>query len=129
MTNANDTAFVADYQTDTQGMKHFPLTKREYFASSAPPVPDWFQGDKFNPTTPNPTPWFNIKNEDDRQLCKDWLDCYDFDLPEHLKWFQLEHEKRGIEEYEYSQNKERNRFFAWQIYYADALITALNTNQ
>ncbi len=57
MTNANDCAYPADSQTQTEG----GLTKREYFASSAPPVPDWFQGDKFNPTTPNPTPWFNIK--------------------------------------------------------------------
>lgn len=35
MTNGNDTAFIADYQTGTEGMKHYPLTKREYFAAMA----------------------------------------------------------------------------------------------
>lgn len=35
MTNGNDAAFVPEWQTGTQGMAHYPLTKREYFAATA----------------------------------------------------------------------------------------------
>jgi hypothetical protein len=35
MTNATDFAFVPEFQTGADGMKHHPLTKREYFAAMA----------------------------------------------------------------------------------------------
>jgi hypothetical protein len=35
MTNATDFAFIPEFQTGADGMKHHPLTKREYFAAMA----------------------------------------------------------------------------------------------
>lgn len=65
------------------------MTLRDYLAAHAPlDIPAWF---KHVPPPKNfpPLPdWRSVKNRDDQEVVKNWLDDGPCDLPDHLMWFQ-----------------------------------------
>lgn len=132
MTYADQQVYPSAKQILGSGMDYHEIpaqpgiTKREHFAHTAPPVPDWFShipAPKDFKDTPD---WKDIKIEADAQICRDWVhDGYD-DLPEHLMWFQEAFNKSVETRDRYNKQEEVNRYFQWRTFYADSLINNLN---
>lgn len=100
---------------------------RYFLAGSAPnEIPGWFEHtppEKNISKSPN---WEDIKIEEDRDLCENWVNDGCFDLPERLAWFQEAHEKTSKEAAAWNTENQKERYFQWRVYFADNLGRALN---
>jgi hypothetical protein len=100
-------------------------TLRDYFASRAPEVPDWFEP-VFKETKPV-RPSVSSLPEDLQKLARDWIRDPCFDLCDanpcaELAQFQKDYEAAVRDEYRWDLMCEVERFFQWRWYYADKMI-------
>lgn len=103
------------------------MNRKDYFAAHAPDViPDWFRHDQ-PPTTKQPTGWMNLQMEDDKEMAKNWVSDPIYDLPEHLQWFQREHEAYWVEKKKWEIDNQSARFFQWRKYYAEMMVETINS--
>lgn len=131
MTNESDSSiFIANYQTGTDGIKESPLTKREFFASNCPEVPDWFDIEFEMPkptlkSTKDESLWDSIV---DLGICKKYESSLSgtVSLPEHLKWFADAYIKDIRDKTFAYKEWQIKKYFSWRAFYADNLIDALN---
>lgn len=102
------------------------LTKRELFALNAPDtIPEWFEHKEIEIKVASLPNWYDIKDEKDRNMCKDWVNDPCFELPEHLKWFSDAFDKRSDDMNRSLKIIQEAKYFQWRKYYADALLTEL----
>lgn len=110
---------------DTTGFET-GLTKREYFAATAPDnIPYWFVHTPVaeTPQTPN---WADIENKEDKMACRDWVREGTYGLPDHLKWFSDQFEKAVKDRKAAELKNEEARYFQWRKYYAEQMLAELN---
>lgn len=102
------------------------MSMREYFAAHAPEeIPSWFTHVPPKKDIPEAAEWDKIENEEDKQLCQDWVFDGIFDLPEHLQWFSDTFKNHNEALIQWNKTNEGARYFQWRSFYADALIAEL----
>lgn len=106
------------------------LSKLEFFACNAPvDIPGWFTYNKPEKNIPK-TPDFNdIANEEDREMCRQWLHDPIFDLPNHLQWFSDKSKEASDQYSDYVKRDCAARYFQWRRYYAEQLLSELSKPQ
>jgi hypothetical protein len=114
---------------DQYDVIHEGLTKREYFAAMAGEPPEWFIHKPIEekyPSTPN---WNDIKDEEHKKLCMDWVHDGYYDLPEELTWFSDKFNKAIEERAEWNYKNIVSRYFQWKTFYADELLAKLTQTE
>jgi len=102
------------------------LNKREWFAANAPvEIPNWFEHVAPEKNIDAYPDWQSISNEEDRQLCKDWLHDPIYDLPDYLQWFSDKVKEITKANAEYNRQNTIARYFQWRRYYAETLLSEL----
>lgn len=127
-TEPNDTAFPAE--TDNS-LGRIGLTKREYFANSAPAeVPAWFDHIK-KPYPKKPTDYKLLYTDFDHPVRIELQEYYDTDGNSTLNTKQAKeyieaNDRFYEEEIIWQKENKAERFFQWRTFYADTLINELN---
>lgn len=98
-------------------------TLLDLFAVHAPPeIPDWFQPDLEpfeGPLKPELPP---DASEQDRNTVSNWHSFGDFDLPEHLQWYQQAQQEHDLAVIDYQKELTRLRYFKWRWVYAECML-------
>lgn len=119
------------------------LTKREFFANSAPDViPDWFKhvikaeprqpgylDREFGKPSSHPLKELYIRWYDDEQ--HEWLPGNGVVIPDEFKLEVKAHKEKIYVWFDQHERWEKNNFFQrlfqWRLFYADGIIDALNS--
>lgn len=66
--------------------------------------------------------WTDLTDQGDRDLCQRWLSDGEWDLPEHLQWFQKQHNEFYDAKIEWEARNAQERYFQWRAFFAKNII-------